>query len=67
MVSDGSSRNMRVVPLKTDPSSHMMRFDYNRKSYVTANLSGHGDKEIYSDEENMLGADYNSVVPGALP
>ena len=48
---------MRVVPLNTDPSSNnMMRFEYNRKSYVTANLSGsgHGEREIDFEDENQM-------------
>ena len=44
--------NLRIVPLSTNQSSHEMHFDNNRKSYVTAMLSGQGPPEMESDEEN---------------
>ena len=44
---------LRIVPLSTNQSSHHeMHFDNNRKSYVTAMLSGQGPPEMESDEDN---------------
>ena len=51
--------------MSTDPSSHLISFAYNRKSYVTANLGGssHGEKEIESmdDQEANQMNDYHSI------
>ena len=60
-----------VPPLNTDPSSNNMRFDYNRKSYVTAHLSGsaHGEKEIDSEinsqEDMQQHDDHNGIIHGS--
>lgn len=64
-----------AAPLTTDPSSkHMIGFNYNRKSYVTANLSGSGHGEnivesdlnsqgdlLHQDDQIMTGLNYESM------